>query len=57
LNGKELTEIKAQIKLMESQVKQGAMAGYQPELLILGNPVLIPSMHKFQQKNDLNQKE
>jgi hypothetical protein len=42
---------------MESQVKQGAMTDYQPELLILGNPVLIPSMHKVQQKNDLNQKE
>jgi hypothetical protein len=33
------------------------MAGDQPELLILGNPVLIPSMHKVQQKDDLNEKE
>jgi len=43
---------------MEAQANMGtATASNQPELLILGHPVLIPSVHKIQQQNNLNEKE
>jgi fructose-bisphosphate aldolase class 1 len=43
---------------MEAQENMGTTtASNQPELLILGDPVLIPSVHKIQQQNNLNEKE